>query len=92
MFIKTILYDYNYEMHPLRLLCLGLFFWNVIGFITLAIDKDTGAVALMGGFMPLMGFICICVELNRSIREYLKCTNEVTPVEEPLMEIPENSV
>lgn len=77
-------------MHPLRLLCLGLFFWNVIGFITLAIDKDTGAVALMGGFMPLMSFICICVELNRSIREYLKCTT--TPVEEPLMEIAENSV
>lgn len=75
-------------MHPLRFLCLGLFFWNVIGFITLTINKDTGAVALMGGFMPLMSFICICVELNRSVREYLKHTT--TPVEEN--QIPENSV
>ena len=87
MFIKTIQYGYNYGMHALRLLCLGLICWNIIGFIALAIDKNTGIVALMGGFMPLMMFICTCVECCRSVSEYLKRTNEITPVEEPLIDI-----
>jgi len=72
-------------MHPLRFLCIGLLLWNIFGFVAVAIDKATGVVALMGGFMPLMGVICLIVECNRSISEYFKRTNEIIPVEEPLI-------
>lgn len=76
-----------YVMHPLRFFSILLFFWNIIGFIALVIDKNTGVVALMGGFMPLMAFICIITECYRSISEYLKRTNEITPTEEPLIHL-----
>ena len=72
-------------MHPLRFGCIILCLWNLIGFILLPINKDMAIVALMGGFMPLMAFICLFIEVCRSISEYMKRTTEVEPIEEQLL-------
>jgi len=68
-------------MHSLRFFTIGLLLWTLVGFIVVGIDRNTGVVALMGGFVPLMTTVCTIAECFRSLNR----TTEVLPVETPLM-------